>query len=76
MKSKITVLVMAGIALVSFSSCEIFVRGGGHGRGHGHGDRDYVQPPNNGLQNSFVAPSLLQSPGLLPPNTIAILNTD
>jgi hypothetical protein len=66
MKFKITLLIMAGITLISFNSC--FVRVGGHARvprvhheRHGRGPHTYVQPENNGLKNSFAVPLITPS---------------
>jgi len=57
MKIKITLVLIAVIALTSFNSCSLRIGGRG-GRGHEHQERghSYVQPLNNGLQNSFAAP--------------------
>ena len=80
MKFKITLLLMAGIALASFSSCEIFVRGEGHGHRHHehheHSNRDNIQPVNNGLQNSFASPSLFQPTAQLAIKGACVLNLD
>ena len=81
MKFKITLLVMAGITLTSFNSC--WVRVGGppraprmHHERHGRGPRTYVQPENNGLQNSYASPSILQPSAELPNEGFTALNFD
>ena len=81
MKSKITLILLTSISLFSFSSCAIWVRDPGqmhHGRWghHEHGDRDYVQPPDNGLQHSLLTPSILQPSEQVPlqNNTLLTIN--
>ncbi len=70
MKSKIKLLVIAGITLVSFSSCA--VRIGGHARvprerheRRGRGERGFTDPQNNGLQNSFASPFISPVPACM-----------
>jgi len=78
MKVKITLLIVAAIALTSFNSCA--VRVGGHVRvpreRHERHDRGYVQPLNNGLQNSFTTPSIFQPSTQVQVKNFSQLNFD